>query len=493
MKLLVVGIDGGTKSIIEGMPMPFTQSLFKEAASKNLEEDLISRGWAEALTGEHASTNKGFYLMPCSDGSYDFSASYSKSDMITASSNKTIWNFLNDNGISVGMVNVPTTGPVDKVKGFMVAGGGGGLKATGGVPDGMVYPSAYKKNLEDNGYIFDVRLPGGEKTVSDFLKKIIRAERVQKDTFVELAQMEKPSFGFHCFRITTEVQYLARYEIEKCLKKLADCKNDGVEFKPDSEIQRVLIDHYRKLDESIKSIFLKLKPENYIFIGDHSTALFEYEGNIDVWLNDKGYLRALSSSETFIMRVLDFLKRKILIISGKEKKPKASLIRRPITRFSQRNTLAFGTFYDTGNFAGIFVNDYERFKGPVKGVEQARVIVDNICKEFNADPISIKYGLEARPYRENYEGAQFQELMPDIKIHKPDSIYFSSRKWKFITKNTNLKPLSESLDGIRYPHAGAKGSDPLFIYNKDLEQLIRDDDPRDLRLTYRIITRFFNQ
>lgn len=493
MKLLVIGIDGGTKSIIEGMPMPFTQSLFKEAASKNLEEDLISRGWAEALTGEHASTNKGFYLMPCSDGSYDFSASYSKSDMETASSNRTIWDYLNRNGVSVGIVNVPTTGPVDNVKGFMIAGGGGGVKATGEVPDEMVYPPIYKKILENSGYIFDVRLPGGEKTVSGFLRKISRAERVQKDTFIKLAQLESPDFGFHCFRITTEVQYLARYEIEKCIKKLVECKKNGVEFKPDNEIQRVLVAHYRELDESIKSIFQELKPESFIFIGDHSTALFEYEGNVDVWLNEKGYLRTLSSYEIFLTRALRFLKRKLFVNLWKNNKPKASLIRRPITKFSGRKTLAFGTFYDTGNFAGIFVNDCERFNGPVKGVAQVRAIVDNICKDFNTDPISIKYGLEARPYRELHEGAKYQHLMPDIKIHKPDSIYFSSRKWEFITKNPNLKPLNENLEGTRYPHAGAKGSDPLFVYSKDLEQLIRDDDPSDLRLTYRIITRFFTR
>tara|TARA_Y100001934_G_C12374297_1_gene788260 strand:+ start:1160 stop:2641 length:1482 start_codon:yes stop_codon:yes gene_type:complete len=493
MKLLVIGIDGGTKSIIEGMPMPFTQSLFKDAVSENLEEDLISRGWAEALTGEHASTNKGFYLMPCSDGSYDFSASYSKSDMVSASSNKTLWDYLNKIDVSVGIVNVPTTGPVDKVKGFMVAGGGGGLKATGEVPDGMVHPPSYKQMLEKNNYIFDVRLPGGEKKVSNFIRKISRAERVQKDTFIELAQLENPDFGFHCFRITTEVQYLARYEIEKCIKKLNDCKKNGVEFKPDNEIQRVLIDHYSELDESIKSIFEKLEPESYIFIGDHSTAIFEYEGNVDFWLSSKGYLRTLSSAEVFVVRGMNFLRRKVLNKLWKNKKPKASLIRRPITRFSKTNTLAFGTFYDTGNFAGIFVNDYQRFGGPVKGAEQAKIIVENICKDFNADPTSIKYGLEARPYREVHEGAQFQNLMPDIKIYKPDSIYFSSRKWEFVTENPNLKPLSESLEGIRYPHAGAKGSDPLFVYSKDLEQLVEDNDPRDLRLTYRIITRFFSR
>ncbi|KAA1174658.1 hypothetical protein FWJ25_04515 [Marinobacter salinexigens] len=493
MKLLVIGIDGGTKEIIDGMPMPFTQSLFLGAASEHLEEDLISRGWAEALTGEHASTNKGFYLMPCADGSYDFSASYSKSEMVSASSNKPIWDLLNENGVSVGIVNVPTTGPADEVSGFIIAGGGGGVKAGGGVPDGMVYPPSYKKILENNRYVFDVRLPGGEDTVSGFLRKISEAEEVQKNTFVQLAKQEKPEFGFHCFRITTEVQYLARYEIKRCIEAFSDCRAKGLEFEPDNEIQRELVNHYRKLDESIKFIFRELDPESYIIIGDHSTALFEYEGNIDVWLSEKGYLKVLSPVEAFIRKGFRFLKRKALLALGGKNPPKASLIRRPITSFSKNKTLAFGTFYDTGNFAGIFINDSDRFGGPVKGLKATKSIVDNICKEFNSDPVSIEYGLIAKPYREVHENARFQHLMPDIKIHKPDSIYFSSRRWKFITDNPNLKALSESLAGVRYPYSGVKGSDPLFVCSKNLEQLIHEGDPNDLRLAYRIISRFFIQ
>jgi len=264
-----------------------------------------------------------------------------------------------------------------------------------------------------------------------------------------------------------------------------------VTSEPDIETHRALDLHHAEIVDSLKFVFPLLTHDSDIFIGDHSTALFEHEGNVDVWLNEKRYLKTLSAAEIFVTRALRFLKRKLLMRLGKKEKPKASLIRRPITRFSERKTLAFGTFYDTGNFAGIFVNDNDRFNGPVKGAEQVKAIVDKICTEFNADPISIKYGLVAKPYREVHEGAQFQRLMPDIKIHKPDSIYFSSRKWEFITKNPNLKLLNESLEGIRYPHAGAKGSDPLFVYSKDLEHLIRDDDPSDLRLTYRIITRFF--
>lgn len=492
MKLLVIGIDGGTKKIVEGMLMPFTQSLIKDASSIELKEDLISRGWAETLTGHHAATNKGFYLMPCSDKSYDFSGAYSKSDMLTASKNKPLWDMLNDKGCSVGIVNVPTTGPADKVNGFIVAGGGGGIKATGGIPDGMVYPQELKKELADNNYVFDVRLPGGEKTVSGFLKKIGEAENIQKNTFIEFSKKLKPDFGFHCFRITTEVQYLARFEIEKCIEKIAESEKAGKKFKPESTVQESIVEHYKKLDENIKEIFAELKPEHFILVSDHSTAIFKNEGNLDVWLNKKGYLSKLTDFEVFVKRVNGLMSRKLNKIRNIKPVVKASLIRRPITRFSKKRTKAFGTFYDTGNFAGIFINDQLRFDGPVKDEKEVNVLVEKICSEFNSDPVARHYSLDAKPYRQLYKNDQFQSLMPDIKIHKPDSIYFSSRKWDFVIDNPNLKPMNENITGIKYPHTGAKGSDPLFFFSKGLEKFVEQEDPSDLRIFYNIISRFFD-
>lgn len=492
MKLLVIGIDGGTKEILEGMIMPFTQSLFKTASEKKLEEDLISRGWAEILTGHHAATNKGFYLMPCNDKSYDFTGAYSKSDMLTASKNKPLWNMLNDKGYTVGIVNVPTTGPADKVDGFIVAGGGGGIKANGEIPDGMVYPPELKKELVNNNYIFDVRLPGGEKTVSEFLKKIDSAEDIQKNTFIEFSKKINPDFGFHCFRITTEVQYLARFEIEKCMAKIAECKKNGITYKPENSVQESIVRHYQKLDENIKEIFTELCPEQFVFVGDHSTAIFENEGNLDVWLSQNGYLSKLTEVENFSARVKALMKRKINKFLKLNAVTKSSLIRRPITRFSRKRTKAFGTFYDTGNFAGIFINDKLRFGGPVQSESDVYALVEKICNEFNSDPVSRSYSLEAKPYRQLFNGESFQQLMPDIKIHKPDTIYFSSRKWSFIVENTNLNKLNEDISGIRYPHSGAKGSDPLFVYSNGLEKFINQDDPNDLRLLYRMVLRFFD-
>ena len=50
MKLLIIGIDGGDKRIIEAFNMPFVQKIIQENEAPELTLDLMSRGWAEMLT-----------------------------------------------------------------------------------------------------------------------------------------------------------------------------------------------------------------------------------------------------------------------------------------------------------------------------------------------------------------------------------------------------------------------------------------------------------
>ncbi|MCG7878265.1 MAG: hypothetical protein JAY75_23645 [Candidatus Thiodiazotropha taylori] len=181
MHLLVIGIDDVTKEIIDNMPMPLTQSLFKGAGYKILEEDLISRGWAEALTGRLASEIKELYLMPFSDQTYDFNHAYSKEIMVSESPNVPLWSMLNNKGVRVGIVNVPTTGPAPDVNGFIISGGGGGLGSIGDIPAIMYHPHGIEAKLRKHNYILDIRPPGGCKTVSEFIRKITDAEVTQKN------------------------------------------------------------------------------------------------------------------------------------------------------------------------------------------------------------------------------------------------------------------------------------------------------------------------
>ncbi|MEW8682060.1 MAG: hypothetical protein AB2536_09155 [Candidatus Thiodiazotropha endolucinida] len=490
MDFLVIGIDGGTKEIIDNMPMPFTQSLFKGAGYKILEEDLISRGWAEALTGCHASENKGFYLMPFSDQTYDFNHAYSKEIMVSESPNEPLWSMLNNKGVRVGIVNVPTTGPAPDVNGFIISGGGGGLGSIGDIPANMYHPRGIEAILRKHNYIFDIRPPGGCKTVSEFIRKITDAEVTQKNTFIELTSKEKPGFGFYCFRMTTSIQYLARYEIDRCMDGINKAKENRIEFKTENTIQENLISHYKMLDESIKEMFDSLNPKHYLFIGDHSTALYKKDLNLDVWLESHNLLQVMNQYERFFNRLGNYLSKRLFKLTNYTSNKKS--VRKPMTRFKPSKTQAFGTFYDIGNFAGVFINDSKRFGGPICSETEVEILVNDICSKFNADPLTQSHHLYAKPFQKLYENSRFSYLLPDIQITKPDTTYSSGRYWEFISDNPNLTPLEDEIEDKKYPYTGIKGSDPLFIYSKGLENYIQTDDPNDLTLVYKIIDRYFS-
>lgn len=496
MDLLVIGIDGGTKEIIEGMPMPFTQSLFKGANHKVLSEDPYSRGWAEILTGCHGSVTKGFYLMPFLDGTYDFNRGYTKNDMVSASPNPPLWTMLNEGGAKVGIMNVPTTGPAPEVNGFMVAGGGGGLSSIGGVPKGMYYPDSVEALLESNRYTFDIRLPGGSTTVliSDTIKKIGEAEKVQKDTYIELVKEHTPDFGFFCIRMITEIQYLARYDIEQCMRGFTLANKNGEEFVPETEIQELIIEYYKKVDEHIEALFKAIEPKEFLFVGDHSTALFKKDLNLDVWLESNGFLKRCNRFMCYARKAVDLPQvTKLINMFGIKRRFQTRPTRGPLTKFKASKTEAFGTFFETGNFAGIYVNDSIRFKGPVDNQQDIDTLVDLICKKYNSDPQNAENSLVAVPYRRNYDGAPYQDMMPDIQIKKPDTTFCSSRKWQYIRNNSNLEPLNDSLEHVFFPHTGLKGTDPVFVYSKGLEAHIASQDSTDLTLAYKLIQSYFDK
>jgi predicted AlkP superfamily phosphohydrolase/phosphomutase len=492
MKLLVIGIDGGTKRIFDYMPMPFTHSLFSRASSKVLKEDLISRGWAEILTGKHASETGGFYLKPVCNKTYRFDQSYGMKDMTAAPEVDALWSRLNKKGVRVGISNVPTTGPAPEVDGFVIAGGGGGMKAGKGISPSSVYPPEDLPILINNDYVFDIRLPRNVRSFASFADSLTEAQEVQKNTFIAMSEKHKPGFGFHCFRITTELQYLALSEIDLYIERVIDQKGNTNEVMPQNLVQSKVVEHYIHMDNCIRDIFESLKPEHYLFIADHSTKPLRYEVDIDVLLERFGLLTHMGSIEEYSYRTTLFTKKAMNRFRKKfNLKGSWRPHRFPFTRFNKLSTEAFGTFFDTGNFGGIFINDEERFGGPVRSKSKINSLVKEICVAINTSQEAAEWNLHARPYRSNFKNSKYQCFMPDIKIEKPDELYFTCRKGKFIVPNNNYGPVPENISGIRYPFTGVKGSDPLFVYSNSLQHLIEDGDPADLRLAYLLIDRYF--
>lgn len=123
MRAIIVGIDGGSKRIIDVLAregkLPNISKLMEQGVQGNLQSTIpphTAPGWASIITG----------VEPGSHGIYQFFDTQSPdyTQKIMGSENfhvKKIWNILNEQGISTGMVNIPMTYPPEKVNGYMLS------------------------------------------------------------------------------------------------------------------------------------------------------------------------------------------------------------------------------------------------------------------------------------------------------------------------------------------------------------------------------------
>ena len=145
MKVLVIGLDGVTFDLlgpwIEAGELPHLQKLMQQGAWGRLRTTLppiSSSSWSSFVTG----VNPGKHGLV--DFVYPGPDSY-KVTMINATSRRTraMWNWLNDAGLKVGLLGIPTTYPPEPVDGFMI----GGFLSPG--PDSeWAYPPELKAELQ---------------------------------------------------------------------------------------------------------------------------------------------------------------------------------------------------------------------------------------------------------------------------------------------------------------------------------------------------------
>lgn len=460
MKYLILGIDGGDANVFMKYDMPFVHSLIKKNSSIKLTEDLHSRGWIEIISGNHARENQGFYLRPKLDGTRDFTLNYSFDDLNNYNDKPLIWDLVLNKKNSVGIMNVPTTYPAPPIdNGWFISGAGGGLTKVRGIPEDMCSSKEIKEILENDKYIVDLRLqPSKLFDIDDFFNKSTLMMKIRIKNFIKLNKKFPVDFSFLVLRAPTNVTYAGMYEIEEKKNPLWKIK---------------LEDYFKALDNSLKDVFQKLNPTNFILTADHGVEPQKFHANYNIFLSKKNYL---SFNKSF--RLIPYLKR----IRGGILNYFPSLPPRP--DIDWKNTKVFGYFY----YNGLYVNDVERFNGIVTD-SKLDMLVDKVCEDFNNYPLAKKYKMSARPYRRYYLDSKFSAYLPDIWIDAPDSIFFMGRTNKFVAKNPwykELKTLSQAPSSML---TGAKGRHPICIMNQELADLIKMDDKMDLTIIYHIIKR----
>ena len=474
MDALLIGLDGGDQSILEAFDMPFVKRLIDRGISYPMNESLLSRGWAEMLTGMDASENGGLYMTPELDGTPTFMQKYGLTEMTRNPAVRPLWEMLRSRNKSIGMMNVPTTRPAREIDGFVVSGGGGGVGKIDGIPEDYIYPKDIGPQLQENQYVFDLRIH--TSGIRDFFELLDRFDDIVKtraSSYVALAKRFSPDFGFLCFRVTTGLQYLARSEIEAIQKEGA----------PKNDIGARIWRHYQVLDDAIKTVFEAVNPNRYLIAGDHGTAPHLFSVNPDAFLMEHGWLAKNRASASIIKGILRQVKGWIpYSIRSNLRKKAAKTIHTTLGRFDIANTNAFGVF----RVPGIYINDTPRFGGPV-AADHIDDLVDAICAAFNGDERCRKHTMRAIPYRRNFANTFYYDGLPDIRIVAPDTMLFTT-VGGFIEQNESYGPISVLLSNLR---TGLFGCHPICCVDKETASFREEDDPDDLRLVYRFIERMY--
>ncbi len=477
MKLLVIGIDGGTEKIIRSMKMPFLHEKLNEGINLDLEEDLWNRGWAAILNGQHGRDTGAFYYKPKLDGSHDTISHFGTENHET-NGVEPLWHKLMSQGYKVGFMNVPTTMPAPEVEGFFISGAGGGFNPKDGLHETACYPNFTYKYLQNVRYPWQVRfMASGIKQIDEFVNKTIDAIEKRADAFVSFCRKFFPDFGFLVQSENTPIQNVAMVEVETLIEGGGSPKN---------HFQEKIIEFYSTLDRSIEKVFKKTNPENLIIVSDHSASPRRTSVNVNSFLQDSG----LQSKKTSIAVFHKNLKKKLATsipqsIKAKLRKTMSSTamdLHRP--DIDWKNTYAFGGRY----IPGIYINDKDRFGGPVADKREKEKLSNKIIDFFNRNEEAINHGLHARLYRCEFPSSRHNVLLPEIWIESPDSVFFEGHG-PFIKTNEDYHRIESLNDVTRDLFTGIKGRYPLACIDRKLAHCIDFNDSADLTQVYRIIER----
>lgn len=485
MKLLVIGIDGGTSAIFDAFDMPFWASLRRSDVTFDVTEDLNQRGWARMLSGKGAEETGALYMRPKPDQVHKFAINYGYKDLAETPGFRPIWELASQTGARVGLMNVPTTSPAQPVDGFYISGGGGGVMQ-GGLPANAAYPAELARDLDGMGYVFDTRL-GAQSfdTLGDLNNRLNRMMEARGRCFAALSRRFEVDFGFVAFRAPTVLLYLAMSEIAHILRLPADHPDRRSWSSPWLELVN---SHMKALDDALARLFDELQPEHHIITSDHSMVPWTHNVDFNGFLAEAGFGGRSGSSAGRLARNTA---RAVL-----RPKVRQQLAQVPLSQLG--SALATGgapldpasrAFSGTYVY-GIYVNDAERFGGPVSAAE-LDAETDRIVDAFNWDALRRGVAMRAAPYRRTFPADAPQgHVLPDVTILQDGHAFPAATMGDWYGRNPNFAPV-RSVKGVAGMHSGQKGRHPILMANPALAALHDPARPADLRSVYSLTAALF--
>ena len=269
MQTLLLGLDAACFPVLQPMfeedELPNLRSVFEDGTAGALESQIppwTASAWPSLYTGVNPGKHGVFDFLRF-DG-YDW-------DIVNATDvrQRTLWEYVDEAGLTSVVVNVPVTGPPADIDGAIVPG----------------YLSSESPECHPEGVLGDVRdvvgdyrvyahretdEHGGEERFNDYLE----LTRMRGEAFRYLSDRFDPEFGFVQFQKTDAVFH---------------------DYPGDQEKVRQI---YRAVDEQVGEILKRCDPRTVIVASDHGIGEYDgYEVRVNQFLREHGAVETTTDGQ----------------------------------------------------------------------------------------------------------------------------------------------------------------------------------------------------
>ncbi len=298
-KVFVLGLDGGAwnllKPLMERGHMPNLQKVCSDGVSGILRSTIppyTAPAWVSSVTGMNPGKHSVFGFTTNNNGE-------TKRAFVSSRSVKTpkLWHYLNNAGMSAGVINLPITYPAEPINGFMVPG----LLTPLGKEDFTHPEGLYKELIKEIGsYVINVRIAGRrtgtEGQLQKFVEDLILCTQKRIEATEVLLRKYTPDFFMVVFTCFDKIQH----KYWKYLDKGEAMYNTPVAAHAREELLKL----YRLVDDGIGRILSMIDEDTTFYIvSDHGFGPLEKTVSLNEWLLKEGLL-SLSKTRLYATKFI---------------------------------------------------------------------------------------------------------------------------------------------------------------------------------------------
>jgi predicted AlkP superfamily phosphohydrolase/phosphomutase len=284
-KILIIGIDSATFDIINPLVrngnLPNLSLLTESGTSGQLRSTIppvTPPAWVSFMTGKNPGKHGvfDFYVSP----SYGYIRPVWNSKYIKT---KTIWRMLSDNGLKVGVVNLPMTHPPEKINGFIIPG----MQYSLDEGINFSYPPEIMQEIHERFGEYRVLYGDLESLYTNNMDNLLEEWR-------KIFEIRKQSILYLMEHKEWDVFMAVFYSIDVMQHhfwKFFDKTHPQYDARMSQKYENIIPEFYGKIDEAVGEMLKKIDDNTMVIVmSDHGAGPEKGAFYLNNWLYKMGFI-----------------------------------------------------------------------------------------------------------------------------------------------------------------------------------------------------------